>query len=371
MAASGGWSESVESLVGLDSASTLVLVFAASDVGPEPFAELRAALPLSLITGCSTAGQIRGRQLSSDPLLVTIVRFEHSRPTLAWVELSGAADSAAAGRKLGLQLAGNGISGPRHVLLLSVGLDVNGSDLVAGLTAELPAGSWVSGGLAGDEADFDQTWVYCGDQLRERGVVAIDLGSDVDVSYGSEGGWEGFGPSRMITRSEGNVLLELDDRPALALYKEYLGMLVDDLPASALRFPLAIESPDGGTSYVRTVLAVDEDSNTMTFAGDVPVGWSARLMRTTTERLVDGAAGAAAASAQPQGSLALAISCVGRRLTLGEWTEDEIEAVADALQSTTGTIVGFYSYGEISPTDGVNGLHNQTMTVSVISEHLP
>lgn len=75
-------------------------------------------------------------------------------------------------------------------------------------------------------------------------------------------------------------------------------MLVDDLPASALRFPLAIESSDGGTTYVRTVLAVDEDMNTMTFAGDVPVGWSARLMRTTTERLVDGAAGAAAATAR-------------------------------------------------------------------------
>ncbi|HQZ86091.1 MAG TPA: hypothetical protein PLB21_10760, partial [Actinomycetota bacterium] len=86
-----------------------MLVFAASDVGPEPFAELRAVLPLALITGCSTAGQIRGRQLSSDPLLVAIIRFEYSRPTLAWVELSGAADSAAAGRKLGLQLAGNGI----------------------------------------------------------------------------------------------------------------------------------------------------------------------------------------------------------------------------------------------------------------------
>jgi hypothetical protein len=358
-------------VAGLDSATTLVLVFAASDVGPEPFAELRAALPSSLITGCSTAGQIRGRQLSSEPLLATIVRFEQSQPQLAWRELAAAEDSARVGSALGQELAANGPAEPRHVLLFSVGLDVNGSDLVAGLTAELPAGTRVSGGLAGDDADFDRTWVYCGDQLRERGVAAIDLGSAVDVSYGSEGGWEGFGPSRLITRSEGNVLLELDDRPALALYKEYLGMLVNDLPASALRFPLAIESPDGGTSYVRTVLAVDEETNTMTFAGDVPTGWSARLMRTTTERLVDGAAGAAATSAQQHGSLAIAISCVGRRLTLGEWTEDEIEAVADALQSTTGTIVGFYSYGEISPILGVNGLHNQTMTLSVISEVAP
>ncbi len=366
-----GWSESLRSVIELDSATTLVLVFAASDVGSEPFEELRATLPRSLITGCSTAGQIRGRQLSSHPLLATVIRFQRSRPRLAWVELTAAEDSYAAGRRLGSRLRDAGTAGARRVLLFSVGLEVNGSDLVAGLTAELPAGSTVSGGLAGDEADFDRTWVYCGDQLRERGVVAVDLGADVDVSYGSEGGWEGFGPRRTITRSEGNVLMELDGRPALALYKEYLGMLVDDLPASALRFPLAIESPDGGTAYVRTVLGVDEGTKTMTFAGDVPAGWSARLMRTTTERLVDGASGAAVASAQPDGSLAIAVSCVGRRLVLGEWTEDELEAVADGLQLTTGTIVGFYSYGEISPTDGLNGLHNQTMTLTVISERSP
>jgi hypothetical protein len=177
-----------------------------------------------------------------------------------------------------------------------------------------------------------------------------------------------------VTRAQGNVLYELDGKPALALYKSYLGERANGLPATALLFPLSIRRGDDDSHpLIRTILGVDEAAQSLTFAGDVPEGHLARLMRTNTERLIQsaGLAGRAAARDFPAcaSPLALSVSCVGRRLVLGERTEEEIESVLDALPRGTGQ-VGFYSYGEMSPRAPGSGcdLHNQTMTVTLLDE---
>ena len=199
-------------------------------------------------------------------------------------------------------------------------------------------------------------------------------GDALRMGHGSMGGWDIFGPERTITRARANVLYELDGRPALDLYKSYLGELSGGLPATGLLFPLAIRTagsrPDE-PSLVRTILAVDEDDQSMTFAGDMPEGARAQLMRANVDRLIEGAADAAlmvdgGGGAGP--TLVLGISCVGRRLVLGERTEEEIEATVECLPGGVQQI-GFYSYGEISPhASGLCELHNQTMTLTTIHE---
>ena len=173
--------------------------------------------------------------------------------------------------------------------------------------------------------------------------------------------------------SKDNVLYELDGQPALTLYKKYLGDRAEGLPATGLLFPLAIkndEEVDGHT--VRTILGINEADNSITFAGNIPEGVSVRLMSANFDRLIDGAADAASyidTNDHVDGSIInIAISCVGRRLILGQRTEEEIEVVVDELPDNTEQ-VGFYSYGEISPlVSGQCGLHNQTMTLTTIWE---
>jgi hypothetical protein len=178
---------------------------------------------------------------------------------------------------------------------------------------------------------------------------------------------------RLVTRSRANVLFELDGKPALQLYKEYLGDRASGLPATGLLFPLTLRAArDDDKRLVRTILAVDEATQSMTFAGDVPQGYYAQLMHANFDRLIQGA-GEAALSTRGDGApapapLAIAISCVGRRLVLGERAEEETEAVLEVLPPHTQQI-GFYSYGEISPyASGHCDLHNQTMTLTTISE---
>ncbi|MEX1254241.1 MAG: FIST N-terminal domain-containing protein [Dehalococcoidia bacterium] len=366
-----GWS--VQPFPDLDSDRTLVIVFSAPEFvdTPEPIEALVQAYPSSHVIGCSSSGEIFDAKISDGSMAVGVLQFEYSSVASTAAPVQSADESYEAGRTLAKELARPDL---RAVLVLSDGLSVNGSELVRGINSVLPRAVVVTGGLAGDADRFARTWVL------ERGRPASGLvsaaglyGERVVVGHGSKGGWDIFGPERLVTRSDHNVLYELDGRPALELYKEYLGERASGLPATALLFPLALRSDStGDDSVVRTILAVDEDKQSMTFAGDIPEGWQAQLMRANFDRLVDGASGAALATRDAckdgQPTLAVAISCVGRRLVLGERTEEETEATLEVLPEGTQQI-GFYSYGEISPlTNGRCDLHNQTMTLTTIRE---
>jgi hypothetical protein len=366
-----GWQPRAPGVLGAE--ADLVLVFGATNLlrDARRMAELARAYPNAHVTGCSTAGEIHGTHVDDDTLSLTALAFDDTRVEGRCLELSGAEQSFAGGAELASGLPTEGLS---HVFVLSDGLNVNGSELVKGLTSRLPADVRVTGGLSGDGARFQETLVLWEGRARRNAVTALGLyGDRIRVGYGCLGGWDSFGPERLVTRSEGNVLFELDGRSALQLYKQYLGEHAQGLPSTGLLFPLSVRLPGAQDPVVRTILAVDEARQSMTFAGDVPEGSQARLMRANYDRLVDGAVGAARSSFESlRGSrpeLAILISCVGRKLVLKQRVEEEVEGVRDVLGDGA-CMTGFYSYGELSPfTPSVRcELHNQTMTITTLSE---
>ncbi len=329
--------------------------------------------PAAVICGCSTAGEICETSFYTDSLVVAAAAFDHTRVMGVTIDLSETTSSRNAGEILADRLERDGL---RHVFVLSDGIHVNGSDLIRGLSSRLPEKITVTGGLAGDADRFVETVVVRGDVSLPNTVSALGFyGERLKIGYGSMGGWDPFGMERVVTKSEGNVLYELDGKSALDLYKKYLGEHSSSLPASGLLFPLSIRSRDGGTSLVRTVLAVDEKTSSMTFAGDVPLGSLARFMKSNVDRLIDGAMEAARQCLRTGGGespdLAVLISCVGRRMVMKQRVEEEIEGVQEILGNRT-ELTGFYSYGEIAPTaDSAESrpeLHNQTMTITTFSE---
>jgi len=368
--ASGWVSQAGEAL---GESAQLVLMLGATPIFRERrlFEDVRARYPGAHILGCSTAGEICGTRVSDDSLVATAVSFQHTRIKGAQVRLNEVEDSFQAGECLARSLDPEGLA---HVLVLSDGLGVNGSHLVRGLTKHLPDRVTVTGGLAGDGERFQETLVMADESVKEDMIAALGFyGNRLRVGYGSLGGWDPFGPERLITQSKGNVLYELDGRSALDLYKLYLGEHAKGLPATGLLFPLSLRMKTGETGVVRTILSVDEKEQSMTFAGDVPEGAYVRLMKANFDRLIDGAIGAAETSYQAIGStspdLAVLISCIGRKLVLRQRIEEEVEGVRDILGDRT-ILTGFYSYGEISPfTTGAKcELHNQTMTITAFLE---
>lgn len=367
-----GWSSAAPSIL---ARPQLVLVFGGRHqlCDGSWHRSLRELWPSAAIVGCSTAGEIAGLEVHDDTIVATAIELECS--TLHVV--SAPVDARGGSRNAGATLARALVAaepGLVHSFVLSDGLAVNGSELVDGLLAELPDGVSVTGGLSGDGARFERTTIVDRGEVRSDAVVGVGFyGPRLRVGYGSLGGWDPFGAYRRVTRSAGNVLFELDGKSALALYKSYLGEHARDLPASGLLYPLSVRDDPGGEEVVRTILAVDEDSQSLTFAGDVPEGSEARFMKANFNRLLDGAAGAARSTghglhgASPE--LAILISCVGRKMVLGQRIEEEVEAVGDVLGDRP-VITGFYSYGEISPfTPGAKcNLHNQTMTITTLLE---
>ncbi len=357
----------------LGPSAQLVLLFGATSIlkSDQPLGEIKALYPKAHLMGCSTAGEIFSTQVRDDSLVVTAIELAHTTLSGAHASAKDAANSLQLGERLAKQLDPKGLT---HVFMLSEGLNVNGSELVKGLNANLPANVTVTGGLSGDGSRFQETLVLWDGPPARDSIAAVGFyGSRLRVGYGSLGGWDAFGPERLITRSRGNVLYELDGKSALELYKQYLGEHAKGLPATGLLFPLCLRTQQEQTGVVRTILGIDEGAKSMTFAGDVPEGAYARLMKANFDRLIDGAVGAAKTSSQALGSgspdLAILISCVGRKMVLKQRIEEEVEGVREVVGAKT-VLTGFYSYGEISPftPHAKCELHNQTMTITTFSE---
>jgi len=366
-----GWEPALPGELG--GTAQLILLFGSSSLLKQHqyLDEIKRAYPKARLLGCSTSGEICGTQVLEGSLVATAISFEHTKLQGNRVRIGEVASSFEAGERLADSLSKEGLV---HVFVLSDGLNVNGSDLVAGLTKHVSTHVTVTGGLSGDGVRFQETLAFWDCEPEQNLIVAVGFyGNRLKVGYGSLGGWDPFGPERLITRSKGNVLFELDGKSALDLYKRYLGDHATGLPAAGFLFPLSIRTKKGQTAVVRTVLSLSDEEQSMTFAGDMPEGAYARFMKANVDRLIDGAAAAAKTSRDAAGAaspdLAVLVSCVGRKLVLKQRTEEEVEGVRESLGEQT-VLTGFYSYGEIAPfaPGATCELHNQTMTITTLSE---
>jgi hypothetical protein len=350
----------------------LVLVFGSRSAleDREAFDSISQLYPAASIVGCSTSGEIEGAEVLDNCLVTTAIIFDHTRVQLVQTHIETPETSLQAGETLGRSLESEGL---KHVVVFADGLQVNGTELVEGFKKSLPKDVKITGGMAGDGELFEKTLVCCDGPPQAGQIAAVGFyGSRFKVGYGSLAGWVPFGTDRLITKSKGNILYELDGQPAIDLYRSILKEESAELSSARFHFPLEIWSDDRKQSVVRTIVAVNEKDNSLIFAGDVPEGYRARLMKVNFDRLMEGANGAARASF-PNGNgsppLALLVSCVGRKIVLKQRTFQELEAVQEVLGEDS-TLTGFYSYGEIAPfTEGQDCyLHNETMTVTTFYE---
>lgn len=338
---------------------------------PGAYDELRSKFPEARIIMASTAGEILGSEVMDDTLVATGLSFESSSVHCATANVK----DYASGRECGAALMSSlPIKDLRAVFVFSEGSTVNGSDLTEGMNHANLLGVPITGGLAGDGVRFERSLCGLDGSVGAGNVVVVGLyGQDLEVGHGSRGGWVEFGQERFVSYSEANVLYTIDGRSALSLYKEHLGADAADLPASALLFPLSMRLPGTSKTLVRVITSLDEAKESMSFAGNIPVGARVRLMNTTCAMLVDAADIAARNSREPFGSrapeFALVVSCVGRRMVMKEKVADEVAVVRKVLGPST-CMTGFYSYGEVSPSEqhGPCDLHNQTMTVTTLFE---
>jgi len=358
--------------------ATMVLAFGAKGILLEKdiYQLLRDKYPIADIITCSTSGEVYGDAVYDDTVTVVAVQFEKTIFKPVCINIRDLPDSFEAGKMLFNTLNKNDL---RYVLVISDGGLVNGSELVKGIESANSMNIPVTGGLAGDADNFNSTCVGYNRAPVTGNIAAVGFyGVNLEIGHGSLGGWQMFGPEKIVTKSVSNRLFEIDHKSALDLYKQYLGKYANDLPGSALLFPLSVRTDGSNNNVVRTILSINSDEQSMVFAGDIPEGSHVKFMKANFDSLIDAATQAAhhTLSEFPKNAasgpkLALLISCVGRKLILGKRIDEEVEAVKDILGNKT-ILSGFYSYGEISPLRPASKceLHNQTMTITTFNESL-
>ncbi|GAB2543815.1 FIST signal transduction protein [Spirosoma aerophilum] len=354
------------------SAAQLVLAFGERSLldDPDRYLQLREQYPTAAIVVNSTSGEIFEDKVSDDSIVVTAIEFEKTTIRSVQIDIKALHESYAAGKQLAQELDSEDLAA---IFIISDGSVVNGSKLIDALNTCLNRIVPITGGLAGDAARFERTLVGLDQPPSVGKIVGIGLyGKDLTVGTSSMGGWDVFGPEREVTRSEYNVLYQIGEKQALDLYQEYLGKYAEGLPSAALFFPLSMRTSPDSHPLVRTILSIDETDRSMTFAGDMPEKSLVRFMTANLDRLIEAAAVAAHTAIKHvvvEPELVILVSCVGRKLVLGQRVDEEVEAVRDVFGPGP-VITGFYSYGEISPIapNARCELHNQTMTITVFSE---
>lgn len=333
--------------------------------------DIRAQFPYEHLIFGSSAGEIIGPYVNDDSIAVTAIEFEKSSFIVKTANiLDYQKDTVALGVSLSKSLPRENL---KHVLIISEGSFVNGSSIIEGMELGLDAAVDLTGGICGDGPRFEKTLVSYKENPKIGEVVAIGLyGNALEISFASFGGWFPFGPDRIITKSSQNILYELDNQPALDIYIKYLGDKAAELPQSALLYPLNVMIPGKKIPVVRTILGIDYEKKAMILAGDVPENSVVQLMMVSVDSISAGASEAARLAMlerKTKPEFAFLVSCVGRKMVMDQRVEEEIEEVVELIGKET-SIAGFYSYGEIAPFHGENlcELHNQTMTLTLISE---
>ena len=335
--------------------------------------EIREVFKDGEIVFGSTSGDITSESVDDESITITAIEFEKSNfliKTANVLNSDNKIDSKRTGKELIEQFPQEGL---KSVFIVSDGSFVNGSQLTVGMNSATENNLLITGALCGDGARFESTLSSYNENPKEGKIVAIGLyGETLEISFGTNGGWTPFGPERMVTKSKDNILFEIDGKPALDLYKKYLGEKSEELPGAALLYPLKVKSSDENKSIVRTILNINEEENSMILAGDIIEGSQVQLMMTNVDSIVNAAETGALSALQLRQNkpeLAILVSCIGRKLVLDQRVEEEVEEVMEVVGKDT-AICGFYSYGEIAPFDGEMNcqLHNQTMAITLISE---
>ena len=335
---------------------------------------LTAQFKNAQILSCTTAGEINQTNVEDNSIICSAIQFEKTPIETVVDNLINCKNSFELGANLAKKLNTKNLT---HIFMLSDGNLVNGDDLLTGIKSEIGENIQISGGIAGDGDRFQKTYVGLNENYKEGNVVLMGLyGNHIHVGTGKKAGWDVFGPEKTITKSDGNFLHEIDGENALDMYKTYLGKYANELPASALLFPISIKTKEHDFYIVRTILSIDNENKIMKFAGNVPEGSTIRFMKSNFDRLVLAASEAGLEACESLGNknipeLAIIVSCVGRKLVLANRIEEEVEAAVECFPNST-KIIGFFSYGEISPQkdDHISYLHNQTITITTFSEHV-
>lgn len=352
-----------------DAPPVAALLFVSSDMSGETILQAtRKAFPEVSLIGCTTSGEVTSAEGFCEGSAVLTVFSGEDVEVHAGVGRGTAADSASAGAEAAKSALAEANLSPCFCLIFPDGLTSNCTAVVDGVKSVLGDDFPIFGGAAADDWKFEQTKQFCGEETLTDSAPLLLFCGDIKFAFGCSHGWTPFTKRVEVTRAEGNVVYAFDDRPALEMYRHYVG--TDASPSA--EYPLAVFADrDSQDFYLRAGMAFDPEAGSISFAGDVPQSSWVQISKTDRNSIIKACETSleAATSNFKTADLkaALVFSCAARKEQLGTRTALEAKALDERLPADT-PMAGFYCYAEITPLarDRPTFVHNETFVALLL-----
>lgn len=347
-------------------------------------AGVRSVSGNALLVGSSTAGEITTEGPTAKHSVVVMAIRSDTTKFYAGLGENIAASPFNAGKQAADNTQSQTPEKLRAFMMFSDVLAGNGADIVRGVLASLGEHFPVVGGASGDDFQFKKTYQHLNDKVYSGVVVGFGWAGDFELGIGVKHGWLPVGTPKIVTKSSGSVVHELDGKPAISIYDEYFGekeaavLRTETLAKLAVSYPLGMKTEGSDEMLIRDPLTVDANGS-ITCAGEFPEGSSVQLMIGSKESAIQ-VAGEAAQNAVDQlnGSKPKAViifNCIARNKLFGERSGEEIKEIQKAVGADT-PLIGFYTYGEQAPLGGEvrniekcnPAFHNETVVIAVIGD---
>jgi hypothetical protein len=369
-----GQEAALQMLANLGGLPQLTLVFSSTRFAdPQLLAAIRSVTEGAPLIGCTNAGGIGSSGLFQHSVVVIGLKGSGAG-FVTGIAYDLSKDPAEAGRRLARDLKAAEPGLVRSALVFPDGLSSNGSALLRGVQDGLGARVPVIGGSAGDDFHFQKTFQYFDDQVLTDSVPGALIYGEASIGVGVRHGWIPLGRPRQITKARGEIVYELDGRPAVAMYERYLGIKRSRLARKPLTqmtmtYPLGISREGHGDYVLRSAVKIG-DKGSLICNSELPEGSWARLMIGGYEAAIaaaeDAAREAAAAIGQSRFKGALVFSSAGRMKMLGSESQGEIDVIRNGLGGLGVRLGGFYGYGEFAPSPAGSMFHNESVAVMAL-----
>jgi len=322
--------------------------------------DIKSVLPDAKIIGSTTDGEILDAKVSEKKTVISISVFEKTKILTFSTDIKK--NSTQTANSLINQL--KEYEGLKLLITFADGINTNGQEYVEAFE-NYDKSLIIAGGLAGDNAEFKNTYVFTQDGIKENGAVAAGFyNKNLIVHSNYDFGWESIGKTLTITDSKENIVYTINDIPAAKVYEKYLGTdIYKRLPATGIEFPLIIKR--NSIDVARAVLAKNDDDS-LTFAGNIDKGEQVQFGFGNVQEIINNRLNIAYEILQKPCESIFIYSCMARKYLLDSSTSIELHPLSQ-ITSTS----GFFTYGEIfhNTKTQKNDLLNQTLTTISISEN--
>lgn len=324
------------------------------------------------IFGSTTSGEFISPEISEGGIVIMLQDMNPDYFKLLLLE-TGEQTTLENAKQIGL--AGKNTFTNAAFLIASGWLTQDGENIVEGITEGFGAGVTIFGGMAGDDLALDGPFVFTNEQSSSKGLLALIIDEDkIQINGIATCGWKPIGTTKTITKSEGNIVYTIDNKPALDMIVKYLGVdydfdsgkeIVTQLGAL---YPLQMER-EGVAPVMRTAMFANRNDRSLICAGNIPQGSKVKFSLPpdfdAIEQVVEECK-QLKTEQQPEADALIMFSCISRHLSFGVLIKEEIEQIQQLWDVP---LAGFFSYGEFGRSkSGKHEFHNNTCCVVALKE---